>query len=635
MSAPRADERFRKIFENAATGIAITDWAGKFQECNPAYCALLGYTEEELRALDFSQLVYPEDREANLREIRRLKEGELPCFEIENRYVRKDGRPVWVHKFVSVLHGEPHGGIAQPAYLLALVTDITERRRGEESLRESEERFRRLADAMPQLVWTALPDGTVDYYNSRAREYAGVTRAADGTWTWQVVLHPADREATLRAWERAVATGQPYECEHRVRMADGRFRWHLSRGMPVKDGAGRVVRWFGTATDVHELKRAHESLREADRRKDEFLAMLAHELRNPLAPIRNAVHILRMAGPKIPVLDNARDIIDRQVTHLTRLVDDLLDVSRVSRGKIELQRVPCDLRDVARQAVETAQPLINERRHELALALPEGPLLVEGDLTRLAQVVGNLLNNAAKYTDREGRIWLTVEPGAEAEAIIRVRDTGRGIDPAVIGEVFDLFYQADCTLDRSEGGLGIGLSLVRSLVSMHGGTIEARSEGRGRGSEFVVRLPCLIERAVAAEEGRAEEARAEAGLRVLVVDDNRDSAETMALLLDLEGHQVEQAHDGGQAVDAALRRRPDVVLLDIGLPVLNGYQACAAMRKGGLQGALIVAMTGYGKQEDRRAYEDAGFDALLVKPVDMEALQRLLKGGRGGARGSG
>jgi signal transduction histidine kinase len=373
-----------------------------------------------------------------------------------------------------------------------------------------------------------------------------------------------------------------------------------------------------------ELLRANAAVRESDRQKDEFLAMLSHELRNPLAPIRNSVEILRMVGTKEPALIAARDMIDRQVTHMVRLVDDLLDVSRVSRGKIQLQKMPIDLATVVQHAVETSRQLIDARRHELSVTMPKDPVRIEGDFTRLAQVVVNLLENAAKYTEEGGKVWLTVET-PDNQAVIRVRDTGRGIDPPVLKRLFDLFYQADRDLDRSEGGLGIGLSLVQRLVQMHGGTVEAHSAGRGRGSEFVVCLPGIS--ATAGELRPAPigaPARASRRARILVVDDNLDSAESMAMLLRIDGHDVITAHDGREALEVALRERPDVVLLDLGLPGLNGYQVCEALRSGGLKETLIVATTGYGQKEDRQRSHEAGFDAFEVKPVAMPAIRELL-----------
>ncbi len=529
------------------------------------------------------------------------------------------GTPRWWDVVVTPIPG-PDGA---PEQLLCVSRDVTEQREAEEALRASEQQFRFLADSIPQLVWTAAPDGRLAFANRRWYEFTGVAPGHEA-YAWREICHPDDLQATADAWERAVRTGDAYTREHRIRRLDGEYRWLLSRAYAQKDPEGAVVQWFGTATDITDLKQAQGALEEADRRKDEFLAMLAHELRNPLAPIRNALEILRLTGSQRAELVAARDLIERQVQHMVRLVDDLLDVSRVSRGKITLQKEPVDLAAAVRQAVEMSQPLIDARRHELTVALPGEPVPVEGDFTRLAQVALNLVNNAAKYTDPGGAIWLAVEKEGD-RAILRVRDTGRGVDPAALKSLFDLFYQVDRTIDRSDGGLGIGLSLVKNLVQLHGGTVEAHSAGRGRGSEFVVRLPCLPPaHADAAGAPAAAAARPPRGARVLVVDDNRDSADSMALMLRLEGHQVETAYDGKRAVEAALEGRPEVVLLDIGLPGLDGYQACEAMRSGGLADTLIVAMTGYGQEEDRRRSYEAGFDSHHVKPVDVRLIRELV-----------
>ena len=376
------------------------------------------------------------------------------------------------------------------------------------------------------------------------------------------------------------------------------------------------------------LQHIQSELRDTDRRKDQFLAMLGHELRNPLAAICNAVSLLQRMESNQSDAPWCRDVIQRQSEHLTRLVDDLLDVSRISRGKIQLEKEVLDFGPVVQQAVEACRPLLDARRHELLVTLPAEPLRVEGDSTRLAQVVANLLNNAAKYTNEGGCIRVTVESEAGNDrkyALLRVRDNGRGLDAEAISHLFELFYQADVDLDRSHGGLGVGLALVRSLVQMHGGTIEARSSGRGQGSEFIVRLPCAPEPVAALPA--AEPARPPAtapGLRVLVVDDNVDAARTLTKMLQLLGHQTLIAHDGRDAVDVALRERPDVLLLDVGLPGLNGYQVCQSLRRQGLTDKLIVAVTGYGQDSDRRLTAEAGFDIHLVKPVGMQTIQELL-----------
>jgi signal transduction histidine kinase/CheY-like chemotaxis protein len=371
-----------------------------------------------------------------------------------------------------------------------------------------------------------------------------------------------------------------------------------------------------------------EALRQADRRKDEFLAMLAHELRNPLAPMRNALEIIRLRGPERRLAVRASwDMVERQVEHLSRLVDDLLDVARITRGKINLEKEPVALAEVVRRAVETSRPLIEGRRHRLEVRLPDEPLHVIGDLTRLAQVLLNLLNNAAKYTEEGGQITLTVEraaadPGA---VVLRVRDTGVGIPPEVLPKVFDLFTQASRTLDRAQGGLGIGLTLVRRLVEMHGGSVRASSAGPGKGSEFVVRLPLFFGPLPAPAHGNGSGEHPAAGHRILVVDDNRDSASSLAVLLRLSGHEVVTAHDGAAALEKAEHFRPQLALLDIGLPGMDGYELARRLRQlPGLRQVRLAALTGYGSEEDRRRSRAAGFDHHLVKPVEREALLVLL-----------
>jgi two-component system CheB/CheR fusion protein len=395
--------------------------------------------------------------------------------------------------------------------------------------------------------------------------------------------------------------------------------------------------------EVKRRKHLEDELREADRRKDEFLAMLGHELRNPLAPIRNAVEILRMLASNDPRLQRVEEMIDRQVKHLARLVDDLLDVSRITRGKVQLSTASVDLAAVVARAVDASRPLIESRCHELTVTLPPGPVVVEADATRLGQVVGNLLSNAAKYTPESGHIRLTVEVapspqppspgerGAMGEAVLRVRDDGIGITADLLPRVFDLFTQGDQSLARSEGGLGIGLTLVKRLVEMHGGTVEARSEGMGRGSEFVVRLPCPLSLALGPlpdtrdlGQGTRDKGQG-SGLRILVVDDNADAAESLALLLLGAGHEVHTAHDGPAALEAARAIRPDAVVLDIGLPRMDGYEVARRLcGEPGLARPLLVALTGYGQEEDRRRVEEAGFDAYLVKPAEPETLRALL-----------
>ncbi len=386
----------------------------------------------------------------------------------------------------------------------------------------------------------------------------------------------------------------------------------------ARDLAGRAALAIDNA-------RLYRDIQEGDRRKNEFLAMLAHELRNPLAPIRNAVQVLSMLKLQSADLEWANDVIARQVEQMVRLVDDLLDISRITGGKIQLQRESVDVASVVARAVETSRPLIDAKNHELTVSLAPEPLAVHADKVRLAQILANLLNNAAKYTGEGGRIWLEVERAGQ-EAVFRVRDTGVGISKEMLSSVFDLFTQVNHSLDRSQGGLGIGLTLVRRLVEMHGGTVLALSEGVNRGSEFVIRLPLLAGAEMRAPSANGGSARVELdrGRRVLVVDDNEDACKSLARLLRLIGHEVRTAHDGPTTLALLPEFAADAVLLDIGLPGMDGYQIARAIRgQPAGQRMMLVALTGYGQEEDRRRSRDAGFDHHLVKPVDLDALTRV------------
>jgi signal transduction histidine kinase/CheY-like chemotaxis protein len=376
-----------------------------------------------------------------------------------------------------------------------------------------------------------------------------------------------------------------------------------------------------------ENARLYDEVREADRRKDEFLAMLAHELRNPLAPVRNALQIMKSFKGDEVVLEQARQMAERQVHHLTRLVDDLMDVSRITRGKIRLRKRSVELATVLAGAVETSRPLIEARRHELTVALPSEIVRLDADPTRLGQVLTNLLNNAAKYTDEGGKIELTARREG-GEVAIAIRDNGVGIPAEMLPKVFDLFTQVDRSLDRAQGGLGIGLTLVRRLVEMHDGSVRAFSSGPGRGSEFVVRLPIAEEMPALAPADSGEEDKISVGpprRRILVVDDNVDAARSLAWLLQYLGQEVYLAHDGVTALEAARAHVPEIVLLDIGLPRIDGYEVARRLRRDeSLEGVLLVAMTGYGQEEDRRRAYEAGFDRHLIKPIDPDGLAELL-----------
>jgi len=409
-----------------------------------------------------------------------------------------------------------------------------------------------------------------------------------------------------------------------IRVAkDGRLLDISLSVSPVRDDSGRVIGASKVARDITERKRSEAALRDADRRKDEFLATLAHELRNPLAPIRHSLEILLRAEGDPRLSRHATDILKRQLSHMVRLVDDLLDVSRITRDKLQLKKTRVELAAIIRHAVEASRPLAESDQQSIDVSLPDQPIYLDADPVRLTQVFSNLFNNACQYTEPGGRIWLTATQ-QKGEAVVLVRDSGIGMPADQLDGIFEMFAQVEDDGERPRRGLGIGLTLVRRLVQLHGGTVTARSEGRGLGSEFEVRLP-VLEAPQHRDEPTPIPAPNAGRRRILVVDDNRDSADSIATLLKMSGHTTFMVHDGQAAVEAADTLRPDVILLDVGLPKLSGIDACRRIRSQAWGKAMvIVALTGWGQENDRRKTRDAGFDAHLVKPVDYDELLQLL-----------
>jgi PAS domain S-box-containing protein len=633
--------------------------------------------------------------------------------------------------------------------------DVTERLRAEEALQENDRQFRTLADSMPQLAWIANPDGYIFWYNRRWYEYTGTTFEQMQGWGWQSVHDPRELPKVLERWKSSIATGQSFEMVFPLKGKNGTFRPFLTLVSPQLDEEGRVVRWFGTNTDITETKRAEDDrqkfvmlaesitdfigmcdldaipfyinqaglemvglegikqvssipvrefffpedqsmiideffpsvlqkgnaeievrfrhfktgnalwmlfkvialvdsqgnqvglatvsrditqrrelednlrqlawdLAEGNRRKDEFLATLAHELRNPLAPVRNALQLMKLAKGNPETIEQARVLMERQIAQMVRLVDDLLDVSRITRGKIDLRRERVDLGSIIQQAVETSLPAIESARQELTMKLPSQPVYLNGDAVRLVQVFSNLLNNSCKYSEPDGSISISAERQG-SDVVVTVKDTGIGIPPDMLPRIFEMFTQIDRSLERSEGGLGIGLTLVQRLVELHNGSIQASSEGAGKGSQFIVRLPIVVEDETPLPPLAKGESKLTTGRRILVVDDNRDSASSLAMLLRLAGNETQTAFDGLAAVEAAAAFEPDVVLLDIGLPRLNGYEVARKIRAQPWgKEMVLVALTGWGQDEDRKKSKDAGFNGHMVKPVDHTALTKLL-----------
>ncbi len=513
--------------------------------------------------------------------------------------------------------------------------DAAERRRADDFARlsASEQRLRLAMEAGQMGVWDwNIHTGEVRWSENLEILHGLPPGSFDGSFEFfHGLLHPDDRAMVLDAISRAVELRAGYDIEFRIVQPDGQVRWMAGKGQLFTDGHGRAAHMVGVRMDVSDRKRLEDELRDraaaladADRRKDEFLAMLAHELRNPLAPLSNALHLL---GRGAADRDRVTQMAERQVRLLARLVEDLLDVSRITQGKISLRKEPLVLGDVVTRALEIMREAIDARGHHVTVSLPPRAVRLEADGARLAQVIANLLSNAAKFTPPAGTIWLTAE-ALEDEVMIRVRDTGVGLAPDLLPHVFDLFVQGDASLDRTRGGLGIGLTLVKRLVELHGGRVEARSPGVGQGSEFLVYLPTLAPALADAGPDRdtaSAQPRRESGLRILVVEDNADAAESLAMVLGVWGHHVEVALDAMAALDYGDRFTPDVIISDVGLPGMNGYELARRLREHRTFGrAVLIALSGYARDEDRRQALAAGFDHHLVKPPDLDALAELL-----------
>jgi PAS domain S-box-containing protein len=615
---------FQVLADSSPVPIWVTDPNGSVLLVNRAYCEFFGVSVEEVRQEGWQPLLHPEDRAAYVRAYGKALR-ERTAFRAETRVRRADGEWRWMASYGAPWLSEAGGYLG----CVGSSPDVTEQKRVEHALRHSEERFRLATEALRGLVYDwDIAAGTVER-SAGLLDLVGYTpeeTPADPLWLWERV-HPEDRERGRHRFDVATAgRAAAFDGEYRVRHKDGRYVWVWDHGRLIYDAEGRPTRLVGCVISIDEQKRLQQALQQADRQKDRFLATLAHELRNPLAPIRNAIGVLKALGPATPELDWGRDVVDRQVQHMARLLDDLLDLSRITQDKLRLRKERLELRRVVETALETTLPFIEESGHELDLQLPDEPMPVDADPVRLSQVFANLLNNAAKYTDRGGRISLRAER-REASVVVSVKDTGIGISPEALPTLFEMFSQATPTLERARGGLGIGLSLVRGVVELHGGRVRARSDGPGKGSEFVVDLPLAASPWVEVEPPR-EQGEAKATfpkLRVLVADDNRDTTESLALMLSMKGHEVRTAFDGEEAFAAAESFRPDVALLDVGMPKASGHAVAQRIREKPWGARMVlVAQTGWGHEEDRRRTLAAGFDHHLVKPVSPESLAELL-----------
>jgi PAS domain S-box-containing protein len=609
-----SEERLALFAATTFEGIVISQ-RGRIVDCNEQIARMTGYTTQELVGRAVVELIAPEDRERAAEIIRNGNDTIA-----EHTVLRKDGSRILIEA-----HGKTIPAGSPDGRRLTTVRDITERKQIEQALRARQADLNH-AQSVGQIgSWRLnIQRNTLHWSDENYRIFGASVGTPLSYETFLSVVHPDDRAYVDRMWKAALR-GAPYDIEHRL-VVDGTVKWVRERAEREFDEQGGVVGGFGTTLDITELKQAEQALIEANHRKDEFLAMLAHELRNPLTPIRNAAHVLGRLGSQEPRVQWAQQTIERQVDHLTRLVDELLDVSRIVRGKVTLKMEPVELAGVLNQALEMARAQIDAKGHRVALKLPRQPVHLSGDPVRLAQVVLNLLDNAAKYTPEGGSI--EIEASMAGPVIeIQVRDNGIGIPAELLPHVFDLFQQGERSLDRSQGGLGIGLTLAKRLVEMHGGVLKAHSAGAGLGSTFTMWLPALPETPAAdSREALPASSATAARCRVLVVDDDPAVAESMTVLLELEGHEVKTAASGEMALALARSFRPQLVLLDIGLQGMDGYQVAQQLRaqQAADESLCLVAVTGYGHEEARVRSEEAGFDRHLVKPVYPDALFELL-----------
>lgn len=496
------------------------------------------------------------------------------------------------------------------------------------SLRESEKRYRAIGESINYGVWICDAQGGLRYASESFLKLIGMTYEQCKESGWVRALHPDDAEATYAAWQDCVRSGRQWYREHRFLGTDGQYHSVLAHGVAIQAEDGGISGWAGINLDISRLKQTEEALRDADRRKDEFLATLAHELRNPLAPVRHATKILELPAASETQRQWAREVIARQVQHMALLLDDLLDVSRITRGRLELKRDYVTLEKLVASAVETAAPLIEAKHHCLVIKLPEESLGLFVDPLRMAQSLSNLLTNAAKYTDPGGRIEITAD-AVEFGVDIIVKDSGIGLSESTLPHVFEMFSQVESAKERSQGGLGIGLALVKGLVQLHGGVVDVRSEGLGRGSRFTIHLPhsCIVHETNDLPPETSNVALVgDRAISILVADDNRDAADSLAMLLQIAGYEVCLAHSGEQALAIAERVRPDALILDIGMPDLSGYEVVKQLRlQEWARDTLFIAVTGWGQLEDKQQAFDAGFDHHLTKPVAGHELEQLLR----------
>lgn len=590
---------------------------GIIRSWNASAERLFGYTAEEMIGRSINTIIPPELQQEEANILAKIRSGER-LHHFQTVRVTKDHKRVELSLTVSPILDEQGRVIGASK----VARDISAHKKAERALKASEERFRLMADSAPALIWMTNKSGHTTWFNRQWLEFTGRSLDEELDFGWSAGLHPDEQQLVLETYRQHYDKHEHYTIEHRLRRADGEYRWLLVNALPLQPDDA-FSGYIGSCVDITDRKRAEESLRVEDRRKTEFIATLAHELRNPLAPIRNTLEIVKTTDYDPELWAKSHDIIERQLVHMVRLVDDLLNISRINQDKLALRTDRVELSQLIQQAVETVQSLADQCEHRLHIQQVPYPITLQADPVRLTQVLTNLLSNACKFTPPGGDITLSVRHQGD-DVFISVKDTGIGVAPDELQSIFGLFQQSDSGKGRSTEGLGIGLTLARRLVEMHGGTLTASSPGIGQGTTFTISLP-VVANPARLVDGPKENPPTMKRQRILVVDDNQDSAETLAVLLRLEEHEVHLAFDGLQAIEEAETFRPDVLLLDLGLPERDGIEVCRHIRAQPWgRGMTIIALTGWGQEDDRKKSADAGFDEHLVKPVSREALMQIL-----------
>ncbi|GFD89870.1 hypothetical protein KUL152_20960 [Tenacibaculum sp. KUL152] len=621
----------RRLYETALSNtpdlLYIFDLEGHFTYANDALLQMWGLSWDEAIGKNCLELGYePWHADMHMREIRQVIETKQP-IRSDVPFTGTHGRRIYDYIFVPVI-----GNDGNVEAIAGSTRDVTERKQAEEFAKRAESRRRLALEASHSFgIWDWDIKQNLFTADERLGELFNLTSdEAECGVPIEVpkqYIHPDDLLRIDVAIRQSIEHGTPFNEEYRIIQKDGTVRWASFRGRVIYGSNGEPERFPGVGVDTTRERNAIEALQEADRRKDEFLATLAHELRNPLAPIRNALEILQSRDYSQNQKSEAFDRVERQVTQMIRLVDDLMDVSRITRGKIRIQRHPVNLCEVLSTAIETIQPLIDSKQHELFVEKVSSPLWVNGDLVRLSQVFSNILNNAAKYTPSGGNIEVRADT-LDDVIVIKIKDNGEGIPTDKQKAIFDMFTQVDGVLERSQGGLGIGLTLVKKLTELHDGNVTVHSDGLGKGTTFSVTLPVLSEVPNETYELKKAEKTVRSAsetLKVLIADDNQDAAITMGWILEVKGCEVKVVEDGPSALQAVKSFTPDLVMLDIGMPGMNGYDLCMALRSNpALNHAVFVAQTGWGQPSHIQRSKEAGFDHHLVKPLDLSDLEPII-----------